>query len=234
MLKKFKISFSVFFLLIISSAVFSQKNNLPSIPVGEWSYLIMMNGTKIGTALLTNKLEKNLYISTSEMKIKINQIINISSQIITETTDYQPVKIETNNKIINQKKIQSSQSIALIKNKKINLTVNGSPSTFSIKQPFVFDGNYFTAELLKKKFKKGLELKAFLYDPSIEIEKPFAVTVKVLGPEKIILDNKKVELIHLKQSIENIKTIDSYVNQKGILQKATIQMANNKIELLKI
>jgi len=229
-LKIKNIYLGLFLVVLISGTVLGSE---VEIQTGDWDYKLLMNSVKIGTASFKNRFEKKKYISSSEIKMKVSGVINFSKQVITETKDFRPLKIEIQNKIITDKKIQDNKTTVVVKKNKLEVSSGDLKSTVKPNRPFIFDGHFIMANLLKNNFKKDLEIKKYIYDPSIDLKKPFLVIVKVIGTEKVLINNEELELVHLKQSIENIKTIDFYVNFKGIMQKAVIEMANNKIELLK-
>jgi len=155
--------------------------------------------------------------------------------VVVETTKFKPVKVEIHNEIINNDTIQKIKTIAHFKGPQgheVELDTGEEKTSFTIGKPFVLDGNYFMSELLNKKFKNGTVIQSFVYEPSIEVEEPVMMTVKVIGMEKVEINGSKKTLLHLVQSIENFKTIDLYLDNEGIANKFVIKMLNNTIELV--
>jgi len=203
-----------------------------SIAQGTWAYQLLMNGVKIGTASVSNSQRDGLFISAIQMDMVLGEVKNTTRQIITETADFKPVKLEIYNTIINGKQRQEINTIAEFKNKTVQLTAGGQKTRFTIEKPFILDGNYFMDFLIKKNFKKGTQVSAFLYDPTFETEDPINVRMKVEGIERVIINGKPKQLIHIVQRIENSKNIDIFIDENGIAQKAIILMLNNRIELI--
>ncbi len=222
-------------ILILTVTILYQctsKTSATSIPLGRWNYKLLVNGNKVGDAVFTNRLVRGSYISKTEMKIKFGLIENSTEQIITESADFKPLKIEIYNKIISADGIQEINTVAEFKGRTVNITTGKNKTSIKISKPFILDGNFFMSQLIKTKFKRGSEISALIYDPSIEMEEPVKVTVKVEGRKEIAINNKKEELIYIIQSIENFKTIDLYIDSRGITKKAVIKMLNNRFELI--
>ncbi len=204
-----------------------------AIPLGEWEYDMLINGIKAGSAVLSNKKSDGRYIYTTVMKMKAGDIINETTQIITEALDFKPVKYEVYNRINNGSNVQEIKTIAVFDGKKIDLAHGDSKATLTIARDYIIDGNYFIDQLIKLKFKPGTEIKAYIYEPLIEIDDPIPVTIKVIGWEKVKIHDREIKLLHLTEYIENYKNVDIYLNEGGITEKAVIHMLNNRFELIK-
>ncbi len=87
-------------------------------------------------------------------------------------------------------------------------------------------------ELIKNEFKPGTVIRNYIFEPTVDTEEPVLVLVKVLGREDVRINGKTRNLIHLGLSIENLKNIDSYIDDDGITQKTVITMLNNRLELV--
>lgn len=220
----------IFILIILSLGC----KSLPEkIPTGAWKYKILTNGVEFGSAVISNRISNGTYISTSELSIGSGKIINTSKQIITETLDLKPVKLENHNKISDGSTEQTIDTIASFKGREIEIQAGNHKSNVKIEKDFLLDGNYYISKLIENKFKEGFKLSYFIYDPGIEIESLIPVTVRVIGPETISINGKRERVIHIVQSIEGIKSADAYLDGKGVMVKAVIQMLNLKIELVK-
>lgn len=203
-----------------------------SIAQGTWTYQLLINGVEIGTASVSNIQRDGLFTSTIQMDMVLGKVKNTTRQIITETADFKPVKLEIYNTIINGKKRQEINTVAEFNNKTVQLTAGDHKTQFTIEKSFILDGNYFMDFLIKKSFKKGTQVSALLYDPTFETEEPINVKMKVKGRERVIINGKPKQLIHIVQRIENSKNIDIFIDENGIAQKAIILMLNNRIELI--
>jgi hypothetical protein len=203
------------------------------IPTGSWNYKLYVNRSEAGKARMSNELVNNHYITTSELTMKTGMVVNTSKQTITETKDFKPVRLETRNQIIHGKNIQSIDTVAEFKGREIKLLVNGEKSVVKIDRDFLLEGNYFLAKLIEGKFKKGMEIESFIYEPSIEHDEPILLKVKVIGIETIEINGVKHRAIHITQSIESTKSIDTYLDENGVTLKASIEMLNIVIDLIK-
>ena len=218
-------------LLMISSA--ACKNKYPTaIATGTWHYTLLMNGVKIGTAVTSTQKKENQIRSEVEMTMELGAVKNRTRQIITETTDFRPLKLEIYNDIINGDKVQKVATIAEVKGKEIHLSTGGHSAKVKITKDFVFDGTYFMSRLIAAGFKEGTRVSSYLYEPTFEVEEPILVSVTMAGRERVTINGKSRNLIHLVQVIENFKNIDIYIDDNGVAQKAVILMLNNKIELI--
>ena len=105
-------------------------------------------------------------------------------------------------------------------------------SRLKINKFFRLPGNFFIAELIKNDFKKGTEIKADVYDPAIEAESPLPSKIKVLGKEKVKINDKEEELVHAIQVIDRIKSIDYYLDRSGVARKIVVIMLNSRMEMV--
>lgn len=226
--------FKFMLLIIILISIECSSRRIPEkIPMGRWEYALMINGVTVGSAVISNSQTEKHYISETEMKMKAGKITNISRQVVTETKDFKPVKLEINNSIHFNNTSQKIVTRALFNENAIELDSMGKKSRISVKEPFVIDGNYFINKLIKNRFKEGYSVSSRIYEPSMEPDETIGVTVKVMGIEKVEKNEKKIELIHIVQSIDNFKSIDIYLNFDCIMEKAVIKMLNNRIELIR-
>lgn len=221
--------------LIIISAI-SCTSTPTQIPEGTWNYDLLINGVKAGSAILSNTRSGDNYISKSEMYLNMGSIQNKSIQIVTETKNFKPVKLEVLNTVTDTSgnSAQEINKTAVFDGENVSLKNGDYESKFKIQGPFVLDGNYFFSELLKNKFKTGLIVKANMYEPSVEIDTPILVLVETKGIETVQVGNKSMKLLHIKQRVEKLKSMDIYVNEKGITEKFVVKMLNNIFELVRV
>jgi hypothetical protein len=222
---------AILLLLVIIPAA-SCRRGIDAVPTGTWKYRLLVNGADIGNAVITSELKNGMYISTTVMEMDAGYIRNSTRQIITETTDFKPVKLEVYNVTEQNGQKNEMNTVAKFSGNRVDLDTAATQSTITIDRPFILEGNYFMQELIKYKFKEGTVLKNYVYEPSVDVEEPMLVMIKVLGREKVSINGKNKNLIHLGYSIENLKNIDMYIDEDGITQKTTIVMLNNKLELI--
>jgi hypothetical protein len=170
------------------------------------------------------------------MFIKIGAIENKSVQIVTETKNFKPVKLEIYNTIKDSSinSIQEINKTASFNGENVTLKSGDYVSNFTIKGTFVLDGNFFFSELLKINFKTGHIIRANIYEPSVEIDTPILVLVESKGFEEVQVGKKKMKLLHIKHRVEKLKSSDIYLNEKGITEKIVIKMLNNVFELVRV
>jgi hypothetical protein len=220
------------FCLIPLLSAFACRSRLSSIPTGTWTYRLLVNGAAIGKAVVTNVISNGLYISTTDMEMDAGYIKNTTRQIVTETKDFKPVKLEVYNKTIQNERVSEMKTVANFTGNTVDLDTGGARSVITIEKPFILEGNYFMNELIKNEFKEGTIIKNHIYEPSVDIEEPVLMIVKVLGRRDVSIKGKMKNLIHLGFTIENLKNIDSYMDENGITQKTVITMLNNRLELV--
>lgn len=221
------------FILITAASCTSRPETIPE---GTWIYDLLVNGVKAGKAIFSNTSSGNFYVSKNEMYLNIGSIENKSLQIITETKDFKPVKLEVYNTVTDTSNAskQEINKIAVFNGGEVTLKADDNESKFKISRPFVLDGNYFFNELLKNKFKDGTVIKAQIYEPSVEIDASILVIVETKGMEEVQVGASKMKLLHVKQRVEKLKSIDIYMNDKGITEKIVIKMLNNIFELVRV
>ncbi|MDY6935114.1 MAG: hypothetical protein SVZ03_12945 [Spirochaetota bacterium] len=210
-----------------------------SIPIGKWSYRLLVNNVEMGSALISNSIVEGNYISTSELKFSTGNITNTNKQIITETKEFKPVKLQTHNKTLTGDNVYETITVSVFNDRNVDVKITtGKEKTtnnakITLGKDSILDGNFFLSKLIEGKFKSGLEIEANIYDPSIELEEPIITKVKVIGLKNIEVDGKDERLIHISQSIENIKSIDFFIDSAGIMRKGVIEMLNIRIELIR-
>lgn len=214
----------------------SCKSNPESVPEGTWKYDLFVNGVKAGSAITVIDEKENLYITRSEMYLKIGTMENKTVQTITETIDFKPVSLEIHNTIKDSASGLNHEmsKIAFFEGNKVTLKSDGFESVIDITGPFMLDGNFFFKELAKSGFKKGTRIEAKIYEPSVEIDNTILVIVNVAGREKIKVGSVEMNLIHVKQRVEQLKIVDMYLNDEGVMEKAVIKMLNNIFELTRV
>jgi hypothetical protein len=219
-------------LMVVTAAFTACRQGLKTIPTGTWKYRLIVNGADIGSAVATNNIKDGNYVSTMDMEMDAGYIKNRTRQIVTETLDFKPVKLEVYNTTEQDGQKNEMTTVAKFNGLKVDLNTAATESTITIGKPFILEGNYFMKELIACKFKEGTLLKNYVYEPSVDIEEPVLVMVKVFGLENVSINGGKKKLIHLGYSIENLKNIDTYMDEDGVTQKTTIVMLNNKLELI--
>ncbi|HSV97031.1 MAG TPA: hypothetical protein VLM75_08870 [Spirochaetota bacterium] len=203
-----------------------------TIPTGSWNYALFINGARAGNAVISNRREGETYVITSELNMNIAGMHNVSRQVVTETTEFAPVKLETSNRIKIPSGWKSIETTALFRGRNVEIRSGGRKTLVTLDGDFVLDGNFFAAKLIEGRFREGLEIKGAIYDPSIELDALVPVTTRVLGREIVDVAGTKRRLLHVSQSIDVIKSADSYLDEKGVMVKAVVQMMNLTIELI--
>ncbi len=221
-------------LLIITGVSCSSKP--AQIPEGTWNYDLLVNGIKAGRAVFSNTSSGDNFVIKSEMYLNMGTIQNKSVQIVTETKDFKPVKLEVYNTVTDTAGVgtQEIDKTAVFKGNEVTLKTGEYETKFNLKEPFVLDGNYFFSELMKNKFKPGVIIKGYIYEPSVEIDTPILVIVETKGMEEVMVGNKSMKLLHIKQRVEKLKSMDMYLNDQGITEKTVIKMLNNVFELVRV
>ncbi len=228
--------FRIFLPALLIIAAMSCSSAPSQIPEGTWNYDLLINGVRAGSAVISNTISGDNYISKSEMYLNMGSIQNKSVQIVTETKNFKPVRLEVLNTVTDTagNSNQEISKTAVFDGGKVSLKNGDYESKFTIQGPFVLDGNYFFSELIKSKFKTGVTIKANMYEPSVEIDTPILVIVETKGFETVRVRNKTVKLMHIKQRVEKLKSMDMYLNEKGITEKVVIKMLNNIFELERV
>jgi len=203
-----------------------------SIPTGTWNYRLLVNGAAIGKATVSNKKEGSRYILSVEMEIEAGTVKNRTRQTIIETTDFRPVSLEIYQYTSQDGQITEMTTKAEYDGTIIRLDAGGTKSDVRIEKPFVFEGNFFMHSLIEKGFAPGTVVQHYIYEPAVDIEEPTMVLVKVVGKERISVNGRARELIHLGYAIENLKNIDEWIDERGISVKTVITMLNNRLELI--
>ncbi len=226
---------SLLSLFIIIAAV-SCSSRPVQIPLGTWNYDLLVNGVKAGRAVSSNTIVGDNYVIKSEMYLNMGSIENKSIQTVTETKDFKPVKLEVINTVTDTSGVSNQEinKTATFKGNEISLKAGDYESKFTIKDPFVLDGNYFFSELLKNNFKEGVIIKSHIYEPSVEIDTPILVIVEVKGMDTVQVGKKSMKLLHIKQRVEKFKSMDIYLNENGVTEKIVIKMLNNVFELARV
>ena len=114
-----------------------------AIPTGSWNYALLINGVRAGSAVISNRKEGETYVITSELDMDIAGMRNVSRQVVTETTAFTPVKLETSNRIKSAAGWKDIQTTALFRGAEVELRSGGRSTRVTLPGEFVLDGNYF-------------------------------------------------------------------------------------------
>ncbi len=229
---KLRVTILVFIIALTASC----KETPAEIPSGTWKYALVVNGVKAGIAVISNEKTGDIYTIKSEMVLNVGTIENRSLQIVKETASFQPVSLDVLNTVKDNSsgKVQEINKSATFNGNKVSLKSGDYKSDFTIDVPFVLDGNYFFNELIKSGFKKGTVVKANIYEPTVELEEPILVVVEIAGYETVDVNGKSRNLMHVKQKVEKLKSLDLYLDEKGVTEKVVIKMLNNVFELIRV
>ena len=223
-------------LLLIAAGIAACTPAPKSIPEGRWNYDLIVNNFKAGKAIFSNSVSDGNYIVKTEMYLNIGPIENKSVSIVTETKNFKPVKLEEYNTITDRSngKVQEINTSAVFEGANVTLQSGDKQSILKIEEDFILDGNYFISKLIENQFKKGTIIEAHIYEPSVEIDTPILSAVEVKGYSSVKVGKKSMKLLHLKLKIENLKSIDMYLNEQGIAEKMVLNMLNNEFVMERI
>lgn len=220
-------------IIIIAVSCTSKPNQIPE---GTWNYNLLVNGVKAGRAVFSNTSSGEHYIIKSEMYLNMGSIENKSIQIVTETKDFKPVKLEVMNTVTDTagNSTQEINKTATFNGDEVTLKTGDYESKYKLQGPFVLDGNFFFSELMKNKFKTGVIIKTNIYEPSVEIDTPILVLVETKGIDTVQVGSRSMKLFHIRQRVEKLKSMDMYLNEDGVTEKVVIKMLNNVFELVRV
>ncbi len=204
-----------------------------AIPSGSWQYALYLNGSRVGSASITQSHESGRYVTSTEMTMKAGEVTSISRTIITETENFTPVKYETYNKIIKGSMVQNIDTAAEFSGKKVKLTAGTSIQEIELEKDVKLEGNYFLSKLIEAGFKKDTKIEHYIYEPAIDPEIPILMKVYVVGRETIAIGEKTYQSFHVIEYIEKFKSFDMYLDEKGVLLKAELTMLNMNIQLVR-
>jgi hypothetical protein len=213
--------------------VFACAKRPAALPSGTWNYALYLNGNKVGSAAISNVHEGGHRVSIIEMTMKAGEVESVSKQIITETTDFKPVKYETYNIIIKGNIVQNINTVATFEGKKVKLSADNSVQEIEIERDFKLEGNYMLAKLIEGKFDKGLKVESYIYEPAIDPEIPVLMKAYVVGNESVTIAGKRYDAVHVIEYIEKFKSFDMYLDGQGALLKAELTMLNMNIQLVR-
>ncbi len=223
-------SFTVIVTLLIHLCACSAQ--VPStIPSGTWEYDLLINGVAMGKARIENSIQDNHYVYRFDLTM--GNGITQSRDIIIETLDCKPIKLEKHTYITQATSQQKLDIIAQCNGRTVTLLENNVQSTITLDQDYVLDGNYFLYMLIHNKFKKGLQITHNVYDPSIEREAVIPVTITLAGTETISVNSVLHKAWKIEQSIGKIKNIIVYLDGNGVVLKSTIKMLNMQLDIIR-
>lgn len=220
----------VIFLSLIIILLTASCGRVPeSITNGEWNYTLTVNGVEAGSAVITNTTAGDRFISSTAMYLSMGTIKSSTIQTVTETLDFKPLQLDISNTIedssTGNRQVISKKAVISANN--ITLTSDGITAKYIIDKPFIIDGNYITDRLIKERFREGVEIRAHMYEPTVETDRTILVIVNVIGRETITSGGNRIDVIHVKERVEKLKSVDIYINENGIMEKTVIKMLNN-------
>jgi len=203
------------------------------LPAGTWKYALLLNGHRVGNAVVSSRTEGDAFITSTELTMKAGAVTNISRQVVTETKDFRPVKLETYNRIITGAATQEINTVATFNGRKVELVTGGEKRTFEIDREFRLEGSYMMDRLIRGGFEKGMTVESYIYEPSIDPEAPVLMKARVVGRETIELGGRRHDAIRVVEYIAKFKSFDMFIDGEWALLKAELTMLNMNIQLLR-
>jgi len=220
-------------IILLFIVLLASCSKIPSgLPMGEYSYQLIMNGSKLGTAVTSTGIFENTYVTNTVMTLEIGDVKNITNQTIRESLNFEPISFESIHSVIVNDNVQEISWLANFDSNKISLKMGDTSIEFESDEPFRLDGNFMLNELITQRFRKNSAVSTKIYDPTLEPEDLIPVQVKFVGTKNVLINNRVQRVFHLVQSIENFMNIDIYLDSKGIVLQSVIIMLNNRIELV--
>ncbi|HPA72193.1 MAG TPA: hypothetical protein PKY31_07990 [Spirochaetota bacterium] len=208
--------------------------NVPGkLPSGTWNYALLINGNRVGTAVISFRAEGDALVSTTELTMKAGAVTNVSKQIVTETKDFRPVKLESYNRIVTGSGTQEINTVAVFNGRKVELVTGSEKTTFEIDRDFRLEGNFMLSQLIMGKFKKGMIVESWIYEPSIDPETPVLMKARVEGRENVLIGGRELAAVRVIEYIARVKSFDMFIDEKGVLLKADLTMLNTNIQLVR-
>lgn len=232
-MEKKHLSSIVRYLVIIVLGLSACDNKIPDrVPTGEWKYKLLINGSPAGSSRYSNRVVGDTYVSTVDFTMSMAGTETVSRSVITESLRFEPIRLESKNTLIKDGSKHNTDTVVVFAGRKATVAINGVKSSYVIPGDFILEGNYIVAKLIEGKFKEGFEITASIYDPNIELDVPVPIRVKVIGHERVKVGRETRRLMHITESIENVKNIDVYLDENGGMVKTVIQMMNMTIEMV--
>lgn len=209
-----------------------QCSNKKNDNTGKWKYKIFINGNNAGTAVVKISLDGDNYIHELDMETLTGELKNTVKRTLVETTDYKPVSLENINKIITKNEIKEIKIIVKVNAEGVDVISDNNKFFVPIEKPFMFDGLYHTSELKKLHFKKGALIRSRIYDPQIENENSVILNTTVSEKKQFTFRGKEIDLIQVLQYINNLKTIEIFMDSHGTIYKSRTTMLNYTMEMI--
>jgi hypothetical protein len=203
------------------------------IPSGTWNYALLINGNRVGSAVISSRTEGANYVTSTELTMKAGSITNISKQIITETKEFVPVKLESYNRIVTGERAQEINTVATFNGRKVELASGGEKSVIETDRDFRLEGHYILSRLIQGGFRKGMTVESWIYEPSIDPEAPVLIKARVAGRENVSIGGKDHAAIRVVEYIAKFKSFDMFLDGSGALLKADLTMLNMNIQLVR-
>ena len=216
--------------LLATAGCFNAPGGIPS---GTWNYALLINGNRVGRAVIASRIEGDNYVTSTELTMKAGSITNVSKQIITETKEFVPVKLESYNRIVTGERTQDINTIAVFKGRKVEIVSGEEKSTVEIGRDFRLEGHYILSQLIQGKFRKGMDVESWIYEPSIDPEAPVLIKARVAGRENVSIGGKDHAAIRVIEYIAKFKSFDMFLDESGALLKADLTMLNMNIQLVR-
>lgn len=216
--------------MFLAAGCFNAPGEIPS---GTWNYALLINGNRVGRAVISSRVEGVNHVTTTELTMKAGSITNVSKQIVTETKEFFPVKLESYNRIVTGERTQDINTVATFNGRKVELVSSGEKSVVEIDRDFRLEGHYLLSRLIQGKFEKGMMVESWIYEPSIDPEAPVLMKARVAGRETVSINGKDHAAIRVVEYIAKFKSFDMFLDESGALLKADLTMLNMNIQLVR-
>ena len=228
------LALAVFFSGVFAVHAAAPAKDASVLPLGTWHYGVFMGKTRMGTAHVGLEFDGREYLSTSNMTMQRGngEVVCVMSESERETASFAPLSYSSSTIIISG----SKESRALLKisfsGNDVTIDDGQEKRTVKVEGAFRITPNELSSKMTKEGLKPGSVHKAFIYDPSVDEDKPVEMTETVIGPETVELPTGKAVLTHTVQSFGPLKNIHNYIDARGFTVRTTMIILNQTIDLV--
>lgn len=184
---------------------------------GSFKYDVIIEGKKMGNAMVTRQLKSGNYRTYSEIQFDIEGITTVTRETIVETSSFDPVSYETDAAFMSDKYISRLKLKSWYEDNYLYLNDGRALTKFRAGGKFYYSTNKMLASILSGSKIEGASASCSIFDPAVEMKKTLPARLRHVGNVTVNYHGKVIEAYRILADYGPMKKVEMTVDKNGIV-----------------